>query len=266
MRFEELFPGGRPLIACVHLLPLPGSPAYAGSMDSVYETALAEIEVFMRHGVDGLIVENLRDIPFYPGPVPAPTVAAMAAVTREAVRAAGVPVGVNVLRNDGPAAVAVASAAGARFVRVNVHMGVAVSEQGIVHGESHETLRLRASLGSDVLIFADVGVKHAAPLHDRGLATEVMDLSERGMADALVVSGERTGAETRAADIDTARRHSELPVLVGSGVTPANLGRLYPSVDGLIVGSCFKRDGRAASPLAEERVAAFARELARVRT
>lgn len=265
IRFEELFGARRPLIAVVHLLPLPGAPAYRGSMGEVFEAALSEVELFVRHGVEGLIVENLRDTPFYPGRVPAETIAAQAAVVREVVNAAAVPVGVNVLRNDGLAAVAIAAATGARFVRVNVHMGTVVSEQGIVAGESHETTRLRARLGAEVLLLADAGVKHAAPLAGRGLATEVRDLTERGMADAIVVSGPRTGAPTAAADVDEARAHTSLPVLVGSGVTVETLSELYPKADGFIVGSCFKHGGDAVNRVDERRVAAFVEKLARLR-
>jgi hypothetical protein len=262
MKFRELFASARPLIACIHLLPLPGAPGYGGNMREVYETALAEVEIFKRHGVDGLIVETFRDRPFFPGRLPAETVAALASLTREVVRAAGVPVGVNALRNDAEAAVAIATATGARFVRVNVHMGAVVSEQGIIQGNSHATLRLRAALHSNVLILADVGVKHAAPLASRGLAAEARDLAERGLADAVIVSGELTGAETRPEDIDIVRSGTDLPVLIGSGATPENLHRVYAKVDGLIVGSYFKRDGKGNNLVDEARVRTFAAALA----
>ena len=77
-------------------------------------------------------------------------------------------------------------------------MNAVVSEQGIIQGASHRTLRLRSALKSEVLIFADVGVKHAAPLADRGLPIETRDLTERGLADAIIVSGEMTGEEAKA--------------------------------------------------------------------
>ncbi|MFQ5709670.1 MAG: BtpA/SgcQ family protein [bacterium] len=257
MKFHDLFKAQKPLIACVHLVPLPGSPRYAGNMRKVYETALSEVEIFKRHPIDGLIVENFRDMPFYPDKLPPETVAALAAVTREIARVAHVPVGVNALRNDAQAALAVATATEADFIRVNVHMHAVVSDQGILQGASHETLRLRAALRSNVLIFADVAVKHAAPLADRGLALESRDLSERGLADALIVSGDFTGAATRVEDIDMVRKNTALPILVGSGVTSGNLDKIYAKVDGLIVGSYFKKDGKADNLVQEERVAAF---------
>src|SRR5262249_40138922 len=156
--------------------------------------------------------------PFYPHQLPAETIAAIAAVTREIVRAVDVPVGVNALRNDAQAAMAIATATEADFMRINVHMGAVVADQGLIEGSSHTTLRLRAALRSHVLIFADVGVKHATPLvAARDLATEARDVTERGLADALIVSGDYTGEATRPEDVDLVRQHTTLPVLIGSG-------------------------------------------------
>ena len=262
MKFQDVFKSKKPLIACIHLLPLPGSPLYDGSMARIYDQALEEAAIFKKYGVDGLIVENFRDKPFYPGRVPAETVASFSAVARELVKQASVPVGINVLRNDAESAIAIAVATGAQFIRVNVHMGAIVSDQGIIQGSSHLTLRLRAALRSDVLIFGDVGVKHAAPLVDRGLATETQDLTERGLVDAIIVSGERTGAETKLDDLELVRRNTSLPLLIGSGATPENLSRVYSKVDGLIVGSSFKKDGKADHVVDETRVKVFTESLA----
>jgi uncharacterized protein len=265
MAFRDLFSAPKPLIACIHLMPLPGSPRYAGSMREVYDTALAEADLFARYPIDGLIVENFRDAPFYPHALPAETIAALTAVTREVVRVAQVPVGVNALRNDAQAAMAIATAAEADFIRVNVHMGTVVSDQGIMQGDSHATLRLRAALSSYVLIFADAGVKHATPLADRGLAIEARDLTERGLVDAIIVSGDYTGEATRPEDIDLVRQHTNLPILVGSGATPDNLAHVYAKVDGLIVGSYFKKDGRAENMVEEARVKKFTDRLRALR-
>src|SRR5512147_3052677 len=126
MRFREIFRGAKPVLACIHLLPLPGAPLYGGSMGAVYERALEEAAIFERNGIDGLIVENFRDKPFFPAKIPAETLAALTAVTTEVVRRVKVPVGVNALRNDAGAALAAATAAEAHFIRVNVHMGAVV--------------------------------------------------------------------------------------------------------------------------------------------
>src|SRR5690606_2253475 len=151
------------IIGMVHLLPLPGAPRWAGSLDEVRERALADARALEAGGVDGIIVENFGDAPFHPDAVPAETIAAMTALTTGVVRAVGLPVGVNVLRNDAAAALAVAAAAGARFIRVNVHTGAMLTDQGWITGRAHETLRLRARIAPTVAIAADVLVKHATP-------------------------------------------------------------------------------------------------------
>lgn len=257
MAFNTLFTSPKPLIACIHLLPLPGSPRYDGNMQTVYETALAEAQLFATYPIDALIVENFRDMPFYPDRLPAETVAALAAVTRDIVKAVPLPIGVNALRNDAQAAVAIATATTAHFIRVNVHMHAVVADQGILQGASHETLRLRAALRSEVLIFADVGVKHATALAPRGLAVEARDLTERGLVDAIIVSGEATGAVTDPKDVDRVRPHTHLPLLIGSGATPENLPMIYDKVEGLIVGSYFKHNGWADNRVDETRVKRF---------
>ena len=259
MTFSDLFGERKPVIGVLHLLGLPGSPRYPGSMAPVYDQAMRELAVFMQFGIDAVIVENFHDVPFFPGRVPAETVAALAGVTRDVVRAVDVPVGVNVLRSDGESAVAIAVGSGARFVRVNVHMNAVVSEQGIIEGQSHLSTRLRSALRSDVLILTDVGVKHAAQLAGRGLATETRDLDERGMADGIIVSGDRTGAETSVEDVDVVRATTALPILIGSGATPENVNRVRGKVDGLIVGSYFKYDGRGANTVDPARVETFMR-------
>ncbi len=257
MNIKDVFDSTRPLIACIHLMPLPGSPGYSGSMKEVFDTALSEVSIFRKYKVDGLIVENFRDIPFYPDNLPAEAIAAMTAVTREIVHDFKGPVGVNALRNDAYAALSIAIAAEAQFIRVNVHTGAAITDQGIIEGKAYNTLRLRKNLRSKVLIFADVAVKHASPLGNRSIELETSDLSERGLADAIIVSGDLTGSEAKKEDILRVRQNTSLPILLGSGATPVNLDKYLPIVDGLIVGSYFKKDGKAINPVEEARVSEF---------
>jgi membrane complex biogenesis BtpA family protein len=198
--------------------------------------------------------------------VDAATVAAMACVVAEVRRAVRLPVGVNVLKNDAHAALAVAAAAGAAFVRVNVHVGAVVGDQGVIQGDAHGTLRYRRLLGTDTRLFVDVGGKHAVPLAPVDLEQVARDAAERGLADALVVSGAATGAPTPREDVARVRRAVPgHPILVGSGVTPETAADLLRVADGAIVGTWLKRDGRTANPVDPARVAALARAVAPLR-
>jgi membrane complex biogenesis BtpA family protein len=244
------------LIGMVHALPLPGSPRWDGSMDRVVAAALADARALAAGGMDALLLENYGDAPFTPGRVEPATIAALTVVARE-IRAAlpATALGINVLKNDARAALAVACAVGARFIRVNVHAGAVVADQGLVQSDAHGTLRDRRLLAAPVTIFADVGGKHALPLVPVELEQHARDLAHRGLADGLVVSGQATGLATPLADVRRVRGAVPgVPLLVGSGVTPESVAELLSVADGVIVGTSLKRDGRVTSPVDPERV------------
>jgi hypothetical protein len=251
---NSMFRTDKPLVGMVHLLPLPGSPRFAGDFDTVIQHALLDAHALEEGGADGIIVENFGDAPFHKY-VEAHTTAAMAIVVREVVRAVSVPVGVNVLRNDAKAAMAIAATAGAQFIRVNVHTGAMVTDQGILEGRADETLRYRKILDAEVKIFADVFVKHAAPLGEQTLEQAAKDTAYRGLADALIVSGAGTGEAT---DLDDVRRVkaavSDVPIFVGSGVNAGNVAEILSVADGVIVGTSLKVDGKVENPVDVERV------------
>jgi membrane complex biogenesis BtpA family protein len=244
------------LVGMVHVAALPGSPRWEGSMERVAAGAVADALALVEGGMDAVLIENYGDAPFTPGRVEPATVAALAVVARE-VRAA-VPratLGINVLKNDARAALAIACAVGARFIRVNVHAGAVVADQGLVQADAYATLRDRRLLAADVKIFADVGGKHAVPLAPVDLEQHAHDLAHRGLADGLVVSGQATGAATPLADVKRVRGAVPgVPVLIGSGATPDTVAELLSIADGVIVGTALKRGGDVTAPVDPERV------------
>ena len=265
MKPIRCFSRAQPVIGMVHLAPLPGSPRWGGSLDSVFRSALRDAEVLASEGVDGILVENFGDAPFYPGDVPPETVAAMATVlARLRAEIAGKVVwGVNVLRNDARAALAVAASAPASFIRVNVHTGVTATDQGLLEGQAHETMRLRARLAPGAAIFADALVKHGRSLDCDSLAGAVRDLCERGLADAVLVTGSRTGeAPPEEAVEEAGRAAGSIPVMVASGVTSGNVADFLRLSGGVIVGTALKRGGLTAAPVDRGRVRAFLRRAA----
>jgi hypothetical protein len=245
------------VIGMVHLPALPGAPGFDGDREAVRERALADARALDAGGVDALLVENFGDAPFYPGRVPAHVVASMTDLVGRVARTVEVPVGVNVLRNDARAALSVAAATGASFVRVNVHVGARVTDQGLVEGRAHETARLREELDADVSVFADVGVKHSAALGRDDVVAEAREAVERGLADGIVVSGSATGAETESGELERVAAlgdELDVPVLVGSGVTPATVREALDTADGTIVGTALKEGGETTAPVDPERV------------
>ena len=246
----------RTVIGMVHLVPLPGSPRWAGSMRDVIAAALADARALIDGGVDALLVENFGDAPFTPGRVEPATVAAMSVVAAEVRREfPRTRLGLNVLKNDARAALGVAAAVGAEFIRVNVHAGAVLADQGVVQSDAYGTLRDRRLLGVDVAIVADVGGKHAVPLAPVETEQMARDLVHRGLADALVVSGAATGQATPLGEVKRVRSAvPDIPLLIGSGVTAETAAELLSVADGLIVGTSVKRDGDVRQPVDRARV------------
>jgi membrane complex biogenesis BtpA family protein len=245
----------RAVIGMVHLRALPGSPRWDGDMGALVRAALDDARALAEGGADALLVENHGDVPFTARRVDAATVAGMAVAIAEIRRAVPLPVGVNVLKNDVRSALAVAAATGARFVRVNVHVGAVAADQGIIESDAHDTLRYRRLLGVAVAILADVQAKHGLPLAPMPIDQEARDCYARGLADALVVSGVATGEPTPMADLKRVRGAvPEAPLLVGSGASPETVAELLSVADAVIVGTSIKRDGRLSNPVAVERV------------
>ena len=237
----------------IHLAPLPGSPRFSDSFDAVLERAVAEAALLRELHVDGILVENFGDVPFHKETVPPVTVAAMTRAVveiRGALFGSEIPVGVNVLRNDAASAISIAAASGASFIRVNVHIGASVTDQGVIEGRADETLRLRARIAPVCAILADLRVKHARPLVERPVEEEVADLLERGLADVLLVTGVRTGSAPEESELERARTAARgAPVWIASGLDAENGARLRGLADGFIVGSALKRRGRATEPI-----------------
>ena len=234
------------LIGVVHLRALPSSPAYAGDISAVASACARDAQMLSDAGFDGMIVENYGDVPFEPGSVSPVTVAAMTRCALAArVAAPALSLGINVLRNDAEAALGVAVSVGASFVRINVHIGARLTDQGLVEGTAHKTLRLRRALAAgDIKLLCDVDVKHSAPLAARPLREEAHDLVARGGADGVLVTGSGTGRGVNLRDLDEVLSAVAVPVFVASGVTEAMLGAIKRA-HGVIVGSALRADGRA---------------------
>lgn len=259
---SSLFGPGKAFIGVIHLLPLPGAPRWAGNLKAVLEQAEREALTLAEGGADGIIVENFGDAPFRIGRVEPETVAAMTRAVDRVVQSVDLPVGVNMLRSDALSALAVAAAAGARFIRVNIHYGTMAADEGLTTGAAYETLRRRRLLAvEDIAILADVLVKHAVPLGDVDLGLMARETAYRGLADGLIVTGPVTGQPAVAAEVAAVR--DAVPdrlLLVGSGVTAANANQFLPYADGAIVGTSLKKDGIIANPIDPARV----REMAAV--
>jgi membrane complex biogenesis BtpA family protein len=252
----EIFGVKKPIIGMIHLLPLPGAPRFrGGTLKPVLEFALNDARSLRDGGVDGLIVENGGDIPFWKE-IGFETVAAMSALVGPIMEESQLPMGINVLANGAIQGLAVAKATGASFVRVNQWVNAYVANEGIIEGPAGRALRYRSAIkGDDIKIFADVHVKHGAHaiVADRSIGEQTRD-AEFFDADVLIATGQRTGDATQVSEVLAIKDGTGLPIIVGSGLHTDNAVSLLQHADGAIVGSYSKQDGVWWNPVDIQRV------------
>ena len=246
------------LIGMIHLAALPGSPQYEGDFTAVVDAAVSDAKVLETAGFEGLMIENFGDVPVYADDVPKATVAAMTHAIGRVGDAVSLPLGVNVLRNDAAAALAVAASTGAAFIRVNVLSGVMYTDQGPITGRAAEIARMRATLTPNVAVMADVFVKHAAPPPGITIEQAAEELAGRALADAVIVSGTSTG---RPPTLPLLRKVvgavPETPVYLGSGVTASSVTRFLSVANGVIAGTSLKKRGVTTNPVDPKKAKAF---------
>lgn len=259
MSFTGLFTVERPIIGMVHLLALPGAPAYGGDIDAIYARAYDDAQALAGAGVDALIVENFNDEPFRVGEPEAYDLALMAAITRDIVRRVSLPVGVNVQFNAWGAEIAIAAMCRAQFVRVEVFVDRVISAMGVIDPCAAQIMRYRAALGAKhVQLWADIQTKYTTNITPQPLTQSAKDAQAAG-ADALIVTGAATGSATPLDAVVSVKEVVRLPVLVGSGTSLANVRESLHIADGAIVGSSLKVDGVVANPVSLDRTQAFMR-------
>ncbi len=234
--FSAYFQKAKPIIGMIHLPPLPGYPEAKG-IDHAIIHAVADLRILEKAGVDGVLIENEYDRPHRISAAPE-TIEAMTQITRAVVQeSASTVVGCEILLNDPQASLAVAKAAGARFIRTDYFVDrMTRPEYGEFHIDPDALIAYRTRIAADdVLIFADIQVKYATMVEPRPMRDSAMLASTKG-ADAVVVTGDQSGA---APSIQHLRETAGcgVPVLIGSGLAFRNAAALLAECDGAIVGT-----------------------------
>lgn len=258
---EQIFGRPKALIGMIHCPPFPGSPRYRGdTLDQIYDACLRDAEALISNGLHGLIVENHGDVPFSkPNDIGPETSAFMAVVVDRIRREFDVPMGVNVLANAPIPALAIARATGAAFIRVNQWANAYVANEGFMEGRAAEAMRYRSALrGEGIKVFADSHVKHGSHsiTADRSVAELTRDL-EFFDVDAVIATGQRTGNSATMEEISEVADATNLPVLVGSGVTADNIAQILTRASAVIVASSLKEGGVWWNPIGPKSVRDF---------
>ena len=241
------------LIGMVHLPPLPGSPGWNGSISTILDAAQRDAERLVENGCHGLIVENMGDLPYVKGPLAPETVAAMTRAT-SLVTAFGLPTGVQALAGANIDALGIAVASGAQFIRAEAFAYAHVADEGWIDASAGPVLRRRAQIGLPIDIWADVQKKHSSHAITQDLSLEEICHGTLFCgADAVIITGDRTGEQPDETHLERARS-TGAQVVVGSGVDVDNISVLGARCDALIVGSALKYEGRWQEPVDGERV------------
>src|SRR5262245_51842956 len=253
---DDLFTNPKPIIGVIHVGALPGAPANTQTVDEITAQAMREAAIYRDCGVDGVIIENMHDTPYLRGSVGPEIVAAMAIIGRAVKIESRLPTGVQILAGANIEAMAVAHAANLDFIRAEAYAFAHVADEGVIQSSAAQLLRYRKMIGADrVQVWTDVKKKHSshAITADIGLGATA-EAVEFMRGDAVIVTGSVTGDAPKIADVEEARAHCRLPVLLGSGVDANNLADFYQAADGFIIGSYFKADGHWANPVESARV------------
>jgi membrane complex biogenesis BtpA family protein len=246
------------LIGVIHLAPLPGSSRHLVGMEEIIDRALTDADTLEQAGFDAIVIENFGDAPFHATQLPPASVASMALIADRVRQSTNLPIGINALRNDPRAALGIAAASGASFVRINIHTGATVTDQGLIQGDAANTLNYRKLLGQRIAILADVHVKHGTPLGESDIAQAARDTAYRGLADGLIVTGTATGAPAALEDLRSVRQAvPDRRLFVGSGATAETVGQLLETADGIIVGSGIKIEANPDHPIDPALATAF---------
>ncbi|KAG7481949.1 mitochondrial Precursor [Solea senegalensis] len=260
MKFVQLF--GRlksVVIGMIHVKALPGTPLHRMKVSQIVEDACREASIYRDAGIDGVIVENMHDLP-YSFSVGPEVCACMTAVST-AVRGVCplLPLGVQILSSANQQALAVALASGLDFIRAEGFVFSHVADEGLLSEAcAGDLLRYRRRVGAEhVQIFTDVKKKHSAHALTSDVSIEETSrAAEFFLSDGVIVTGAATGAEADTRELRDVSQSVRIPVLIGSGVTYDNMER-YLNANGMIIGSHFKEGGHWANAVDPERVKRF---------
>ena len=251
----EIFNVVKPVIGMIHLKPLPGTPSWENDLEDIIDYALRDFEALIAGGVDGIILENFMDRPFKQRIKDPETIAAFSIIVWEIRKRATVPIGINLLRNSGVEAMSIACVVGTDFIRVNAYSEPLWSPEGLLQPIARDIQSIKNKLNCKAKVFADVNCKHSKPIMD--LIEASIEAHRRGLVDALIVSGSRTGEPVDPIDLYLVRKHTSIPVILGSGARPENIGLYWRLVDAFIVGTYFKHHGNVFEPVDIDRVKKF---------
>ena len=254
-----MFTRPKPAIGVIHVGALPGTPRSSQTISELKALAANEAQLYRESGVDGVIIENMHDVPYLRGEVGPEIVAAMTAIAAAVKEECRLPLGLQILAGANIEAMAIAHAAGLDFIRAEGYAYAHIADEGLIQASAAQLLRYRKMIGAErVQVWTDVKKKHAAHAITADVSLgETAETLEFMGAGCVIVTGSATGKPPTIADVQEAKSHCRMPVFLGSGITASNVADFYEHADGFIVGSAFKVDGLWSNTIDSARVNDF---------
>lgn len=245
----------------VHVKPLPGTPLFNNSVEKIVTGACKETEVYLKNNVDAVLIENMHDVPYIQSKDFGPEITAMMSRICSDIKRIvpnNVPCGIQILSCGNKEALAVAKACSFNFIRAEGYVFSHIGDEGFTDANAGTLLRYRKQIDAeDVLIFADIKKKHSSHAITSDISLEeTAHAAEYFLADGVVLTGTSTGVPANVNELSILKKATSLPILIGSGVTFANLPQ-YVAADALIVGSHFKHGGLWSNEIEENNVVEF---------
>jgi len=266
-KFNNLFKVKVPIIGMIHVDALPGTPNYKGNVKKIISKAIKEAELYKNNGIDAIAIENMHDIPYLKNKVGPEITSLMSIIAYEIKNRFKLPVGIQILAGANKEALASAHSAGIDFIRAEGFVFAHVADEGIIESNAGEILRYRKMIGAkNILVFTDIKKKHSSHSITSDITIEeTAHAAEFFLSDGLIVTGLATGKEVEISDLQSVKKSSKLPVIIGSGVTLHNLEKYFNLCDAMIIGSYFKKKGNWQNTIDAERVNQFMNKIKELR-
>ncbi|WP_455650381.1 BtpA/SgcQ family protein [Enterocloster citroniae] len=254
--------GSKIVLSMIQPEPLPGSYRHAGmGIREIVDMALRETEMVAENHFDGIIVQNMNDMPIKQESSPE-AIAYMTRISYE-IRRRFPELLTGILMNwDGVAGLSVADAVGADFVRVeHLFTGASVTSAGILQAQCVDIANLRKRTGSKVPVYADVYEVHGIPLGRKPVGDAAWECVHEAFADGLFMSGKSVDESIRMVK-EARERVKDTPIFLGGGATGDNIHELMQYFDGVSVATWIK-NGDMKNPIDPERAKVFISEAKR---
>ena len=258
-KFKSIFKIANPIIGMIHLKALPGTPKFNNNINEIIDSALSELEIYKKANIDAIAIENMHDVPYLKNNVGPEITSLMSIIAHEVRKATKIPCGIQVLSSANKAALSIAKNANLDFIRAEGFVFGHLADEGYIDANAGELLRFRKQIDADnIAVFTDIKKKHSSHSITSDIdIVETAKAAEYFLSDGLIITGPSTGETANLDELNNVKKVSNIPVIVGSGVTIDNVSDYLKASDAIIVGSYFKKDSYWKNDLDYDKISTF---------